>query len=57
MLQAQKSPDLLRLIANEIRSELAHPTQQVRDILDLPASEEDLRDFLRMVADILEERL
>jgi hypothetical protein len=35
----------------EIEQELEKPTQKVRDILDLPHNEEDLRKFLRLVVD------
>jgi hypothetical protein len=38
----------------EIRLELRQPSQSVREILDLRASETDLREFLALVADELE---
>jgi hypothetical protein len=38
----------------EIRLELADPTQQVRDSLDCRASEEDLREYLRSFCECLE---
>ena len=38
-------------MAEEIEHELRKPTQQVRDILELPHDEEDLRQFLRLVVD------
>jgi hypothetical protein len=41
----------------EIRLELEDPTQPVRDIIGCRASEEDLREYLRLVADDLERRL
>jgi hypothetical protein len=44
----------LQKILLEIRAELQHPTQEVRDILDCEASESDLREFLALVADRLD---
>jgi hypothetical protein len=42
-------------IAAEIRLELAHPTQPVADIVGpMRAGEDDLREFLRLLADELE---
>jgi hypothetical protein len=38
-------------IVAEIRLELREPSQSVRKILDLRASETDLREFLALVAD------
>jgi hypothetical protein len=35
----------------EIEAELQEPRQQVRDILDLPQDEEELRAFLRRVVE------
>jgi len=32
---------------DEIQLELDHPTQQVRDILDNPQTEEECREYLR----------
>ena len=44
-------------IAAEIRLELAHPTQPVAEIVGrCGAGEEDLREFLRLLADELEHR-
>ena len=44
-------------IAAEIRLELAHPTQPVADIVGpMRAGEDDLREFLRLLADELERR-
>jgi len=51
MLVEQRPPAYLRLMVEEIRLELRDPTQQVRDILDCRASEEKLREFLRLFAD------
>lgn len=50
-----ETPERCEWIVSEIRQELAHPTQQVRDILDQPQSEADLREFLQRVADLLEQ--
>jgi len=36
-------------LVSEIEDELRNPSQSVQDILDLPASEEDLREFLALV--------
>lgn len=44
-------------LISEIEYELNHPSQSVREILDLPASEEDLREFLALVALELRRRL
>lgn len=41
------------VIVAEIRLELREPSQSVREILDLRASEADLREFLALVADEL----
>lgn len=46
--------DQLAALAREIRLELAEPTQPVRDILDSRSSEDDLREFLRLVAEQVE---
>ena len=44
-------------IAAEIRLELAHPTQPVGEIVGpMRAGEDDLREFLRLLADELERR-
>jgi len=56
MFATQKSSEQIKLIVQEIRLELDDPTQQVRDILECSASEEDLRKYLRCVADRLEKR-
>jgi hypothetical protein len=54
MFAKEKSNEQIRLIVQEIKLELDDPTQQVRDILECNASEEDLRKYLRCVADRLE---
>ena len=54
--RSAKGPDIRSLI-QEIRLELDDPTQQVRDILECVASEEDLREYLRRYAAVLEARL
>ena len=46
-----------RRTIQEIRLELDDPTQQVRDILDCCASEDDLRNYLRCMAEFLENQL
>ena len=51
------SRDQLRQIISEIRLELKRPTQNVRNILDLRGSEEDLREYLTLVADHLDRKL
>ena len=37
------------MMVQEVKQELANPTQTVRDILDLSQPEETLREFLRLV--------
>jgi hypothetical protein len=54
MFAKEKSSEQIKWIVQEIRLELDDPTQQVRDILECRASEEDLRNYLRCVADRLE---
>lgn len=56
MFAEQKSSEQIKLTVQEIRLELDDPTQQVRDILGCRASEEDLRKYLRCLADRLEKR-
>jgi len=51
------SRDQLRQMISEIRIELEHPTQNVRDILDLKGNETDLREYLDLVADRLSLKL
>jgi hypothetical protein len=46
MFIRDRSPDELAAMTSEIKLELAQPTQQVRDILGNPASEERCRQFL-----------
>ena len=53
MFAKQESSERIKLIVQEIRLELDDPTQQIRDILECHASEEDLRIYLRCVADRL----
>lgn len=52
-----ESREKIAWMENEIRLELASPKQNVRDILDLRASEQDLREFLALVADKLHKAL
>jgi hypothetical protein len=42
-----RPPGFLKAMVEEIRLELDNPTQQVRDILDMDATEGELRDYLR----------
>ncbi len=49
--------EALGRLLEEIRIELSAPSQVVRDILDCRASEEDLREYLRRLADEIERRL
>jgi hypothetical protein len=51
----QNSPDELAVMIKEIELELEHPTQQLREILDNPQSEEACRQFLAAVVRILRE--
>lgn len=51
---AQRSREAVRTIIEEIRIELADPTQQVRDIHGQRQSEDALREYLRLLADCLE---
>ena len=55
--QGSAEAEHIKLTVQEIRLELDDPTQQVRDILDCEASEEDLREYLRHYAAVLEARL
>jgi transposase-like protein len=50
----QESSERIKQIVQEINLELEDPTQQVRDILECHASEDDLRKYLRCVADRLD---
>jgi transposase-like protein len=52
-----ESTEYLKLTIQEISLELDDPTQQIRDILDCRASEDDLRKYLRCVAEHLKDRL
>jgi transposase-like protein len=54
MFAKEKSSEQIKLIVQEIKLELDDPTQQVRDILECSASEEDVRKYLRCVAARLE---
>jgi len=54
-LRKTRTSQQIAWIISEIQEELAHPTQQVRDILDQPQAEADLREFLTMVADNLDQ--
>ena len=54
-----KDPAELKRIVDEIELELADPTQRVTEILPMavPKTEENLREFLRLVAAQLRQRL
>ena len=56
-LDRERPTEEMNLLAREIRLELDEPTQQVRDILHCRASEDALREFLRLVADGIEASL
>jgi hypothetical protein len=53
----QQSRSWLELFVQEIRLELAEPTQLVGDIIDCRLTESDLRDFLRQVMEQIERHL
>jgi hypothetical protein len=57
LLLAQRGGVEIDRMKAEIAQELAEPTQNVCDILDLEQKEEDMRAFLRMVVDHWEEAL
>ena len=56
-LANQSSATQLTSIVHEIELELQQPTQQVREILDNPQSEETCRQFLTAIASLLREQL
>jgi hypothetical protein len=53
----QRHPEELEEFVREIKIELNEPTQQVRDILDCRAPEQELRDYLRLLCGHLERYL
>ncbi len=53
----QWTREQIDLAVQEIRLELDEPTQRVRDILGCHASEAELREYLRLVAERLERSL
>jgi hypothetical protein len=53
MFAKQESRERIKLIVQEIKLELDDPTQQVRDIVECQASEDELRKYLRCVAERL----
>lgn len=57
MFRDERSVEVLAWIVGEIRFEIAHPTQKIQDIHGVSQSEEDLREFLTRVADILSKEL
>jgi hypothetical protein len=54
LFRKQESADRIKRIVQEIKLELGDPTQQVRDVLESRASEEDLRNYLRCIVERLE---
>jgi hypothetical protein len=54
---AEQSPEWQSELIREIELELREPTQAVRDILDCRGSEQELREFLRLVASHVAEAL
>jgi hypothetical protein len=52
--RSQQTPERLAIIIREIKLEIAHQTQRVRDNLGSCASEWDLREYLSEVAEMLE---
>jgi hypothetical protein len=57
MVAKEDSAERIKVIVQEIALELQDPTQQVREILGCRASEQDLRNYLRCVADRLAKNL
>lgn len=53
LVQQQKPKEIARMIS-EIEAELQEPRQQVRDILNMPQAEEEVRAFLRRVVENLQ---
>jgi hypothetical protein len=53
----QHEPAAVRFAIEEIRLELSDPAQPIGEMVRCRASESDLRDFLRCVADRLESQL
>jgi hypothetical protein len=56
-LVRNRPTEQLTVFAREMRLELDEPSQQIRDILGCRASEDELRAFLRLVADEIESYL
>lgn len=52
-----RSRKQLQVLLDDIREELAHPRQRVRDILGIAASEENAREYLRRFADVIAREL
>lgn len=50
-LLQQRKPEEITNMISEIEAELQEPRQQVRDILNLPQAEEEVRAFLRQVVE------
>jgi hypothetical protein len=47
----------IEYLVNEVETELAHPTQKVKDILDCKGSESDLREYLSLVVEQLKDKM
>jgi hypothetical protein len=47
----------LQYLVDEIESEISNPTQKVKDILKCAGSESDLREYLRLVAKELKDKI
>jgi hypothetical protein len=53
--RVMKGPaEQIAALCDEIRRELEHPTQPVREIHDSLASEQELREYLRLLVDEIE---
>ncbi|MFX1535138.1 MAG: hypothetical protein ACFFDI_13015 [Promethearchaeota archaeon] len=53
LLKKQKSREELKILINEIIDELTHPKQKLKKILDLKASEQDIREYLKLLSEEL----
>ncbi|MFX1251854.1 MAG: hypothetical protein ACFFCZ_09620 [Promethearchaeota archaeon] len=49
LLKKQKSSEELKLLINEIIDELTHPKQKLKEIFDLKISEQDIREYLKLL--------
>ena len=55
-LKKEKSQETLKIIRSAIIDELTHPKQKLKAILDLKASEQDIREYLKLLSEELSER-